>query len=449
MGDSASTLTAILESQATLLQEAALALPHQFSQCTYSLGHIRQAVYLCLTCARASPSSSPRGICSACSIACHTDHEQLELFPKRNFRCDCPTRALAHACTLHTALEEPDDGTNAYGRNFQGLFCRCGRPYDAQQERETMIQCLACEDWFHESCLNLRERPTSREPTPAPAAEPEADDGASDASSSGLPPPLVSADDYDALVCGSCVRRIDALRRVAGTLGALMVVRSSEDEPWWILGKDEPKDVLPVDIESKDGKSLAQATLSASIAREKRQRSPVKEEGPQAKKARVSLEPPTSSSCLAPPRDPRISSLLSSLSEKGAVQEDEPEAGSKAPALLSAGDIFLTEGWRNRWCRCRSCLPSLQANPFLLEEEETYEPPEDPDSGLSLEELGMRALQRLPREKAIDGIMAFNAMRDDLMRHLRPFAENGEEVKEADIRAFFDARIQQLQSRRR
>lgn len=31
--------------------------------------------------------------------------------------------------------------------------------------------------------------------------------------------------------------------------------------------------------------------------------------------------------------------------------------------------------------------------------------------GLSLEELGMRALQRLPRESAINGIMAFNAMR--------------------------------------
>lgn len=143
MGDSA-TLTSVLESQTTLLQEAALALPHSFSQCTYSLGHIRQAVYLCLTCARTSPSSTPPGICSACSIACHTDHEQLELFPKRAFRCDCPTRALTHACTLHTALEEPNE-TNEYGRNFQGVFCRCGRPYDAEKERETMIQCLACE----------------------------------------------------------------------------------------------------------------------------------------------------------------------------------------------------------------------------------------------------------------------------------------------------------------
>lgn len=32
-------------------------------------------------------------------------------------------------------------------------------------------------------------------------------------------------------------------------------------------------------------------------------------------------------------------------------------------------------------------------------------------SALSLEELGMRALERLPRDRAIDGIRAFNDMR--------------------------------------
>ena len=151
MSDS-STLASVLESQTSLLQEASLALPHQFSQCTYSLGPIRQAVYLCLTCTPPASSSSstaestasPRGICSACSIACHTDHEQLELFPKRAFRCDCPTRALPHACALHRTPEEPN-ARNAYGQNFRGLFCRCGRVYDALVERETMIQCLACE----------------------------------------------------------------------------------------------------------------------------------------------------------------------------------------------------------------------------------------------------------------------------------------------------------------
>jgi len=84
-----------------------------------------------------------------------------------------------------------------------------------------------------------------------------------------------------------------------------------------------------------------------------------------------------------------------------------------------------------------------------LEEEETYEPPEDPDSGLSLEELGMRALQRLPRDRAIDGIRAFNDMRDELVQYLRPFAQEGKVVGETDVKAFFDARLEAARLARR
>ena len=138
LGAMSNTLRELLASQDELVREAALALPHSFSQCTYNLGYIRQAVYLCLTC------NTSRGICYPCSVACHTDHEQVELFPKRHFRCDCPTGALSHPCGLHQRPEEVN-GENAYGQNFEGRFCRCGRAYDAHTEVETMIQCLACE----------------------------------------------------------------------------------------------------------------------------------------------------------------------------------------------------------------------------------------------------------------------------------------------------------------
>lgn len=110
----------------------------------------------------------------------------------------------------------------------------------------------------------------------------------------------------------------------------------------------------------------------------------------------------------------------------------------------------------------------------MLEEEDTYEPPEDPDSGmimsssswrvhdnvvsgLSFEELGARALERLPRDRALDGIHAFNDMRyvlsrglppfpdvtftpsDHLLEYLRPFAQQGKIVEEADVTRFFEA----------
>ena len=73
-----------------------------------------------------------------------TDHEQVELFAKRDFQCDCPTSCLSHQCTLHKILAAPNDA-NTYGQNYIGNFCRCGRPYDAATEEETMVQCVACE----------------------------------------------------------------------------------------------------------------------------------------------------------------------------------------------------------------------------------------------------------------------------------------------------------------
>src|SRR5690606_10047002 len=100
------------------------------------------------------------------------------------------------------------------------------------------------QDWFHESCCNLRERPSSREPTPEPTT-----DDADDASSTGLPPPLISADDYDSFVCGTCVSRIPILKKYAGSPGALMVARDSADEKWRRIGDPPSEDHVTIDDE--------------------------------------------------------------------------------------------------------------------------------------------------------------------------------------------------------
>ncbi|KAF8066739.1 hypothetical protein FPV67DRAFT_1204345 [Lyophyllum atratum] len=419
----AETLMDYLASQEQLLQEAALALPHEFSKCTYPLGYIRQAVYLCLACPEA------RGLCSACSVACHTDHDQIELFPKRKFRCDCPTTSIAHACTLHKSLEE-ENASNGYGQNFRSQFCRCGRPYDAKTERETMLQCLACEDWFHESCCNLRERPPSREaslelhPEEAALAEEGADDIALSEGSTGLPPGLIPGSEYESFICGSCVSKNTTLMRWAGTPGITMVVRDSPTEPWRCL-----VDPLPMTEDRSEHVDIENIDYDErKTAGNKRPLSPSATDVPEAKRLRPTsptpIPPPAVPVCLAPPPN--------STAQKIFAQRDAPEELS-----LGTGDLFLSEDFRDRWCRCASCLPPLEANRYLLEEEETYEPPEDPDSGLSLEELGMRALERLPRDRAIDGIRAFNGMRDDLVKYLRPFAQEGKVVNETDVREFF------------
>jgi hypothetical protein len=131
-----------------------------------------------------------------------------------------------------------------------------------------MIQWLACEvrsckfqpdlypltfqGWFHESCLNLCTRPPSRFPSPEfpeednRIAEVERDDTSHlGTSSSGLFP-LITAEEYDALVCRSCVSQILFLQAWAGTPGVAMVVRESPDSSWKIIGalaEDDPIDV--------------------------------------------------------------------------------------------------------------------------------------------------------------------------------------------------------------
>ncbi|KAL1713019.1 hypothetical protein EV715DRAFT_212555 [Schizophyllum commune] len=482
--------------QQDLVREASLALPHSFSQCTYSLGYIRQPVYLCQTCPEA------KGVCASCSIACHADHEQIELFPKRHFRCDCPTTSIAHSCTLHKRPELENE-ENQYGQNFQGLFCRCHRTYDAATEREAMIQCLACEDWFHESCCNLRERPPPRgsTPPPEPAAQsapsfdpspttdapptvsptalaptasltpstdpasslapssppPTAeDDAASEASDDDLPPALITPDDYEAFVCGACVQRIEALKRYAGSAEALMVGKGKSAGWVKIDGEEGDVDIDGEMVNGKDSKDTpgtgAKRRLDDEAAEHESKRRRVSEqpEGHTSSAQTTGGDNSSSPSPCRAPRGPRSSASAAGKNLDAAGPRTDAagkaldtagkilEAVARGEYSLGTGDVFLTrEDFRERWCRCEECLPSLLANKFLLKDEETWEPPEDEDSGRSLEELGLRALNNLPRDRAIDGIMHFNALKDHLVGYLRPFAQEGKVVGETDVRSFF------------
>ncbi|THH09817.1 hypothetical protein EW146_g8573 [Bondarzewia mesenterica] len=298
-----------------------------------------------------------------------------------------------------------------------------------------MIQCLVCEDWLHESCLNLRERLSSCGATPAPENPAENsvpgaennDDAQSEASSSGLPRPLITGTDYDALICSSCVLRIPILKRWAGTEGTMMVFREGPLAAWQVLkgsgsNAGETISVTQGAVEVGIKRPLSPPTVSAEHDSKKQRLGP---------ESIVLSSSSVNRSCLAPPINFTAQRILAALETK------DPDSSQSN----GTGDIFLTGDWRSRWCRCELCLPQLLLHPYLLEEEETYEPPEDPDSRLSLEELGARALERIPRDKALDGIRAFNDMRDDLVKFLRPFAQQGKVVEEEDIKGFFESKI--------
>jgi E3 ubiquitin-protein ligase UBR7 len=169
------------------------------------------------------------------------------------------------------------------------------------------------------------------------ADEEDHDDGASEASSSGLPPPLITADEYEALVCRSCVIRIPILRKYAGTPDALAVVRKSSTDPWTVVGRasDVGADV-EVDIES--GAKRSRAVSEDGNPASKR----MKLDGDNVQNGASSSTSP----CLAPEPSQEIQSLLQRV-EKGDYE-------------LFAGDLFLTDDFRDRWCKCTSVRPTTR-----------------------------------------------------------------------------------------
>lgn len=123
-------------------------------ECTYTKGYMkRQAIFSCLTC---NPEGNA-GICTACSLSCHDGHEILELWTKRNFRCDCGNSKFGGFFCKLFPNKDVENTENSYNQNFKGSYCTCNRPYpdpDVEEQVE-MIQCCICEDWFHEEHLGL------------------------------------------------------------------------------------------------------------------------------------------------------------------------------------------------------------------------------------------------------------------------------------------------------
>ena len=168
----------------------------------------------------------------------------------------------------------------------------------------------------------------------------------SQATSSGLPPPLITSSAYDAFVCSGCVRKIDTLRRYAGTPGVLMIIRDTPHDPWRVIGQlSSQHDTVDIETKTENGR--------ATLIGEKRQRSDSAVSDQPVKRARqTSVEPnghdPNGTAnalpCLAPKPVSRAQTIFSGL--------DDPSTSASASVALGAGDIFLTEGWRDRWCHC-------------------------------------------------------------------------------------------------
>lgn len=563
------TAADLIAQQSKLEAQANEAIPFQFDSCTHERGYIRQPVYACKTCGGG-------GVCAGCSVSCHAEHELVELFNKRKFRCDCGTPNLyrqqepnranrctrlteqlvypegAQPCSLRKPGFSPQNDANAYNHNFDGGFCYCerGKTYDPEKEDETMFQCIVCEEWLHESCTSLRPGSTSRQTLdqkPASEASKDADTGTGPVApdADGTIPdeaPLIDHDLFDLMICDACVRKPgnDLLRRYAGAKGWLVLAPSrdvtdvtdhdaipkiqvpTEDElregggpyrdgrSWQIFGLavEQERALTQTDVAAAaDGALLSsvadlarstmatasemlegasetaegtagklnnetqpEATGSADGNEDRRgDKRRADEDAGESETKRVKLEDGKSHSgqktsepsfsiatdidaTKAPCTLPEALAVVASLPESK-VDDWTPALSESATAASPAHryDIFLSEDFRDRICRCTTCLAKWAHLPHVLDAEETYAPPSDPQASVrdddaasvtsSTYDLGMAALRSMPREKMINSLHAYSKFRDALWEHLKPFAGTGKVVREEDVRAFFQKKL--------
>jgi len=162
-----------------------------------------------------------------------------------------------------------------------------------------------------------------------------------------IPPALFPASQYDALICGGCVRINPMLRKWAGQEGSMMVIRNRGAESWRILDGMEGQataEVATSDVSSTNGVTAGQKRPRQETDDDISIKPPTK---------KLHIEPSstnTAASCKIPPPNPIALTIFAELdriaSTGTALSDGEP------PAIESTGDVFLTQGWRERWCKC-------------------------------------------------------------------------------------------------
>ncbi|KAL5727027.1 RING-type E3 ubiquitin transferase [Ranunculus cassubicifolius] len=277
-------------------------------ECTYTNGYMkRQAIFSCITCI---PDGNA-GVCTACSLSCHDGHEIVELWTKRNFKCDCGNSKFGEFyCKLY-ADKDPENSENSYNQNFKGSYCTCARPYpdpDAEEQVE-MIQCCICEDWLHETHLGLQstdEIPRDEEGEPT----------------------------YEDFICQGCEKKCSFLSLYPPTIWA---------------------PVLKPDNASADPPNPDNASTDL----------------PKPENASADLPKPENTSANLPNTNGESVDLPKSASNGSSpkcVLEVDPRT-----APPTSKPMFLTKNWRGLLCKCEPCVKfyAEKGISFLIDKEDT------------------------------------------------------------------------------
>lgn len=199
--------------------------------------------------------------------------------------------------------------------------------------------------------------------------ETNGDDDAESISSEDDPSLLLRPSQYESLVCGTCVKGDPLLLRWAAVRapGIRLIVQTQgerNDQNWTVVGEDLPvhsaaqAEEEEIDVVHVDGLDEASTTVISND--ERRTASSLK---------RLRSPPPQSSGSLdgrkgegtpGSPSRKRLrmddSSKPSTSTSKSACQAPNPVSYDLVREtdgeISTEGDIFLSEGWRERWCRC-------------------------------------------------------------------------------------------------
>ncbi|KAK7746381.1 hypothetical protein SLS53_002340 [Cytospora paraplurivora] len=459
--------------------DAREALPYSIEDCTKDLGALRQSVFSCLTCnptpTKSTDPYNAAGICYACSVQCHGEHQLVEIFAKRNFTCDCGTTRLpaTSPCSLRlnpttntkggVHSEEPS-ASNKYNQNFRNRFCVCECDYDPFQQKGTMYQCLGLgthetggcgEDWYHPGCaMGLGPRwyeksegkkikkdektegdglatvaedaaIMSQNGNDAPVLLPADEDGGDDDDDTPNPPGFPSDDDFETFICFKCVEANPWIKRYAGTPGFLLPVHRRT------AGYGEPQ--LPAENTSSDQESRKRKAGDEEL-----------EESQEPKKLKSEIGATNGTTAAEISAEGNTTDVKKDL--KPATETYTCKYDTLPPAPEGTFSLFCSDSFRERFCRCAKCFPKLAPHPQLLEEEETYEPPisevgseqgGSTNGSGSLYERGESALRNVDRVRAIEGVMAYNQLKDKLKPFFQQFAESGKAISAEDIKEYF------------
>lgn len=247
-----------------------------------------------------------------------------------------------------------------------------------------------------------------------------------------LPEGFPGEDDFDHLLCYKCVEAFPFMKRYAGTRGVLPAVPlqhtslAEDANAGASSGAEAVEAPLPV-LEKTDSK--------------KRKADDTADDAQDSKKVKT---------------DEGITDSAATTASTNGTSETSAPKHAILPTNPPTAHIslFLKEDFRDHLCRCPECYPLLRPHPQLLEEEDPYEPPLSTSSASeggqnriangsasvhsgSLLERGEAALNNMDRVRAIEGVMAYNHVRDKVREFLKPFAESGDVVSAEEVKAYF------------